>query len=96
VGALETLQSRLKIDVPVKHLENLQDAASMSLHVETVLDQVRHLRASVEHSLEHTKQKPRTSKAEPPENLGKNRIVIIKQLTEFESRSDNNIFIVLR
>lgn len=67
VGPLELLQARLQTDIPIKNLESLQDAASMAQQVDTVLDQVRHLRASVEHSLETTKSKPRAKQEFNPD-----------------------------
>lgn len=49
------MRARLKSDIATKELESLQDAASMARHVETVLDQIRHLRKAVNHTLERAK-----------------------------------------
>jgi len=51
----QMLRVRLKSDVAAKELESLQDAASMARHVETVLDQVKHLRTAVHHTIERAK-----------------------------------------
>ncbi|KAJ9592414.1 hypothetical protein L9F63_015934, partial [Diploptera punctata] len=54
---IELLRSRLKTDVPLKDLESLNDAAGMAKHVETVLDQIKHLRTAVENTIELSKMK---------------------------------------
>lgn len=54
---IELLRSRLKTDVPLKDLESLNDAAGMAKHVETILDQIKHLRSSVENTIELSKMK---------------------------------------
>ena len=57
MSKIELLRSRLKTDVPLKDLESLNDAAGMAKHVETVLDQIKHLRTAVENTIELSKMK---------------------------------------
>uniref|UniRef100_A0A1B6KG67 Protein bicaudal D n=2 Tax=Graphocephala atropunctata TaxID=36148 RepID=A0A1B6KG67_9HEMI len=52
---VQLLRARLKSDMATKELESLQDAAAMARHVETVLDQIRHLRQAVDHTIERAK-----------------------------------------
>ena len=61
VSQIEMLRGRLKTDVSKKDLETLRDAAGMASHVETIVDQVKHLRKSVENTLEHSKNKGRSN-----------------------------------
>lgn len=57
ISKIELLRSRLKTDVSLKDLESLNDAAGMAKHVETVLDQIKYLRAAVENTIELSKMK---------------------------------------
>ncbi|XP_046661530.1 protein bicaudal D isoform X2 [Homalodisca vitripennis] len=52
---VQLLRARLKSDLANKELESLQDAAAMARHVETVLDQIRHLHKAVHHTIERAK-----------------------------------------
>lgn len=52
---VELLRARLKSDIAAKELESLQEAASMAKHVSTVLDQIKHLRTAVTHTIERAK-----------------------------------------
>lgn len=61
LSQIEMLRGKMKSDVSTKDLETLRDAAGMASHVETILDQVKHLRKSVENTLEHSKTKGRTN-----------------------------------
>ncbi|PSN58008.1 Protein bicaudal D [Blattella germanica] len=54
---MELLRSRLKTDISLKDLESLNDAAGMAKHVETILDQIKHLRTAVENTIELSKIK---------------------------------------
>lgn len=53
--SVELLRARLKSDIPGKELESLHDTVSLARHVETVLDQIRHLRSAVNHTIERAK-----------------------------------------
>ncbi|XP_067003481.1 protein bicaudal D isoform X2 [Anabrus simplex] len=57
MSKIELLCNQLKTDVPLKDLESLNDAAAMAKHVETILDQIKHLRSSVENTIELSKAK---------------------------------------
>lgn len=54
---MEIFRARLKSDIPANQLESLLDAASMAKHVETVLDQIKHLRTAVNHTIERAHNK---------------------------------------
>lgn len=54
---MQILQSRLKTDIPLKNLESLSDAAEMAKHVQTIVDQIKHLRTAVENTIELSKMK---------------------------------------
>lgn len=57
MSKIELFRSRLKTDVSLKDLESLNDAAGMAKHVETILDQIKYLRAAVENTIELSKMK---------------------------------------
>ncbi|XP_044734868.1 protein bicaudal D isoform X2 [Chrysoperla carnea] len=57
LSKMQILQSRLKTDIPLKNLESLSDAAEMAKHVETIVDQIKHLRSAVENTIELSKMK---------------------------------------
>lgn len=61
VPQIEMLRGHLKSQISIKDLETLRDASGMASHVETIFDQVKHLRKSVEHTLEHSKNKNRSN-----------------------------------
>lgn len=62
------LRARLKADIPVKELESLTDASSISKQVETILDQIKHLRAAVSTTIDKAKNKPPRKANEPFES----------------------------
>ncbi|XP_054278386.1 protein bicaudal D [Macrosteles quadrilineatus] len=66
-------ESRLKTDMDSKELESLQDAATIKAHVETLLDQIWHLRSAVNHTLERAKAGG-TSNTEAGHNLGSEEV----------------------
>lgn len=57
MSRVELLRSRLKTDIPLKDLESLSDAAQMAKHVQTILDQIKHLKTAVENTIELSKIK---------------------------------------
>ncbi|ERL92622.1 protein bicaudal D [Dendroctonus ponderosae] len=56
MSKLELLRSRLKSDVPLHDLESLNDAATLARNVCTVMDQIKHLRAAIENTIEKSKR----------------------------------------
>lgn len=61
VNKLTILRARLKTDIPVKELESLSDASSISKQVEIILDQIKHLRSAVSTTIDKAKNKSRKS-----------------------------------
>lgn len=59
ISKLSVLRARLKADIPIKELESLTDASTISKQVEIILDQIKHLRAAISTTIENTKNKPR-------------------------------------
>lgn len=57
MSRVELLRSRLKTDIPLKDLESLSDAAQMAKHVQTIMDQIKHLKTAVENTIELSKIK---------------------------------------
>ncbi len=57
ITKLGILRARLKVDIPVKELESLTDASSISKQVEIILDQIKHLRAAVSTTIDKAKNK---------------------------------------
>ncbi|ENN81385.1 hypothetical protein HUJ04_004239 [Dendroctonus ponderosae] len=56
MSKLELLRSRLKSDVPLHDLESLNDTATLARNVCTVMDQIKHLRAAIENTIEKSKR----------------------------------------
>lgn len=54
----------MKADIPVKELESLTDASSISKQVETILDQIKHLRTAVSTTIDKAKNKSSRKNAE--------------------------------
>lgn len=54
---VELLRSRLKTDISLKDLESLSEASQMAKHVQTILDQIKHLKTAVENTIELSKIK---------------------------------------
>lgn len=54
---VELLRSRLKTDISLKDLESLSEASQMARHVQTILDQIKHLKTAVENTIELSKIK---------------------------------------
>lgn len=57
MSKVELLRSRLKTDIPLKDLESLSEAAQMAKHVQTIMDQIKHLKHAVENTIELSKIK---------------------------------------
>lgn len=75
---VELLRARLKSDIAAKELESLQEAASMAKHVSTVLDQIKHLRTAVTHTIERAKGSHNMTEISPT-SLGSEEVA---ELTE--------------
>ncbi|XP_046753335.1 protein bicaudal D isoform X1 [Diprion similis] len=54
---IELLRARLKTDVKIRDLESLSEAKEIGKHIETVGDQIKHLKNAVEHTIELSKIK---------------------------------------
>ncbi|XP_034947533.1 protein bicaudal D isoform X2 [Chelonus insularis] len=52
---IEWFRTLSKTDVPIKDLESLSKANEISRHIETAMDQIKHLRNAVEHTIEMSK-----------------------------------------
>lgn len=57
VSRIELLRSQLKTYIPGNDLEYLSDATDLSKHISIILDQMKHLRNSVESTIEMSKIK---------------------------------------
>uniref|UniRef100_A0A6P7G017 Protein bicaudal D n=1 Tax=Diabrotica virgifera virgifera TaxID=50390 RepID=A0A6P7G017_DIAVI len=57
MSKIELLRSRLKNDIPLHELEPLNDTATLSRNVFTIVDQIKHLRTAVESTIELSKNK---------------------------------------
>lgn len=64
ITKLGILRARLKADIPVKELESLTGASFISKQVETILDQIKHLRAAVSTTIDKAKNKSSRKTAE--------------------------------
>ncbi|KAL0278449.1 UNVERIFIED_CONTAM: hypothetical protein PYX00_000269 [Menopon gallinae] len=82
VPQIQLLRGHLKSDIPLKDLENLRDAAGMANHIETILDQVKHLRGSVENTLELSKGKAINKMIQKEESSNDNKDSEIAELQE--------------
>lgn len=54
---IEWFRTLSKTDLPIKDLESLSKAKEISKHIETAMDQIKHLRNAVEHTIEMSKLK---------------------------------------
>lgn len=61
MSKLELLRSRLKSDIPLHDLEILNDASVLARSVVTIVDQIKHLRNSIENTIELSKMKSKTN-----------------------------------
>ncbi|XP_028138413.2 protein bicaudal D [Diabrotica virgifera virgifera] len=61
MSKIELLRSRLKNDIPLHELEPLNDTATLSRNVFTIVDQIKHLRTAVESTIELSKNKRGTT-----------------------------------
>ncbi|KAL1513054.1 hypothetical protein ABEB36_002533 [Hypothenemus hampei] len=64
MSKLELLRSRLKSDVPLHDLESLNDSAILARNVCTIVDQIKHLRAAIENTIEKSKREKSNSSYE--------------------------------
>ena len=56
-GKIEWCRTLFKIDIQIKDLESLSKAKEVAKHIETAMDQIKHLRNAVEHTIELSKVK---------------------------------------
>ncbi|XP_015597670.1 protein bicaudal D isoform X2 [Cephus cinctus] len=56
-GKIELFRTIFKSDIQIKDLESLSKAKEISKHIETAMDQIKHLRSAVEHTIEFSKIK---------------------------------------
>ncbi|CAG9857533.1 unnamed protein product [Phyllotreta striolata] len=61
MSKIELLRSRLKSDIPLHDLEPLNDSTVLFRNVATIVDQIKHLRAAVENTIELSKNKRNTT-----------------------------------
>lgn len=57
ISKIEHLRNQLKTDIPLSDLESLNDTVLLSRNVETVVDQIKHLRHAIENTFELYKTK---------------------------------------
>ncbi|GJQ66605.1 BicD [Trypoxylus dichotomus] len=57
MSKLEILRSRLQSDIPLHDLESLNDTTVIARNVVTIVDQIKHLRAAIENTIELSKVK---------------------------------------
>lgn len=57
MSKLDILRSRLQTDIPLHDLESLNDTTVIARNVLTVVDQIKHLRAAIENTIELSKVK---------------------------------------
>lgn len=57
ISKLEILRSRLQSDIPLHDLESLNDTTVIARNVVTIVDQIKHLRAAIENTIELSKIK---------------------------------------
>lgn len=55
-GKIEWFKTISKTDLPIKDLEGLSKAKEISRHIETAMDQIKHLRSAVEHTIAMSKK----------------------------------------
>ncbi|XP_071566358.1 protein bicaudal D isoform X1 [Temnothorax nylanderi] len=56
-GKMDWCRTLFKTDIKIKDLESLSKAKEIAKHIETAMDQIKHLRSSVEHTIELSKVK---------------------------------------
>ncbi|PBC27497.1 Protein bicaudal D [Apis cerana cerana] len=56
-GKIEWCRTLFKTDIQIKDLESLSKAKEIAKHIETAIDQIKHLRSAVEHTIELSKVK---------------------------------------
>lgn len=56
-GKIEWFRTLSKTHLPIKDLESLCKAKEISKHIETAMDQIKHLRNAVEHTIDMSKLK---------------------------------------
>lgn len=56
-GKIEWFRTLSKTDLSIKDLEGLSKAKEISKHIETAMDQIKHLRNAVEHTIDLSKLK---------------------------------------
>ncbi|KAG7200256.1 hypothetical protein KM043_017726 [Ampulex compressa] len=56
-GKIEWCRTLFKTDIQIKDLESLSKAKEIAKHIETAMDQIKHLRSAVEHTIELSKVK---------------------------------------
>ncbi|KAK9307970.1 hypothetical protein QLX08_001877 [Tetragonisca angustula] len=56
-GKIEWCRTLFKTDIQIKDLESLSKAKEIAKHIETAMDQIKHLRNAVEHTIELSKVK---------------------------------------
>ncbi|XP_043589018.1 protein bicaudal D isoform X1 [Bombus pyrosoma] len=56
-GKIEWCRTLFKTDIQIKDLESLSKAKEVAKHIETAMDQIKHLRSAVEHTIELSKVK---------------------------------------
>ncbi|XP_053974302.1 protein bicaudal D isoform X2 [Hylaeus volcanicus] len=56
-GKIEWCRTSFKTDIQIKDLESLSKAKEIAKHIETAMDQIKHLRSAVEHTIELSKVK---------------------------------------
>lgn len=54
---MDWCRTLFKTDIKIKDLESLSKAKEIAKHIETAMDQIKHLRSSVEHTIELSKVK---------------------------------------
>lgn len=56
-GKMDWCRTLFKTDIKIKDLESLSKAKEIAKHIETAMDQIKHLRNAVEHTIELSKVK---------------------------------------
>ncbi|XP_067203408.1 protein bicaudal D isoform X4 [Linepithema humile] len=56
-GKMDWCRTLFKTDIKIKDLESLSKAKEIAKHIETAMDQIKHLRSAVEHTIELSKVK---------------------------------------
>ncbi|XP_074113464.1 microtubule-associated protein Bicaudal D isoform X1 [Cotesia typhae] len=56
-GKIEWFRTLSKTDLPIKDLKSLSKAKEIGKHIETAMDQIKHLRNAVEHTIDMSKLK---------------------------------------